>query len=385
MTNKQSPRKKAAFVLAAILTLSMVFGGFGFAQEGTNPVRELSIEKSIELALADNSQIKQAKLAVEKSEVGLEKAKTFAEDDNIPGMAKNTIEEGKLKKLYPRQAEAALTIDKKSEEFTEKRIKLEVEKTYYDVLKKAKLLEVKKLTLQRAQEQVRLAQANFKAGRLAKVDVTSAETLAAAAQAEVSVYDTQYKVAVMNFNKLIGLDVDTPVKLTAKLTYAPLAKIDLEKSIRDALENSVDLVAEREKKAVSDVLLGLQKSYYSAAVFSYQEQQIETKKAELNLKDKEIEMRIAVKQAYLNLRSAEDRIKVLSKSLEKQKESVRIATLKYKVGLATNADLLDVNVALDEIEEKYAGAVYDFNVAKAQFENNLFDLGRSAAGMAGAQ
>lgn len=375
MTNFKFPRKKATFVLAAVLSLSMVFGGFGFAQDGVNPIRELSMEKSIELALENNSEIKQAKLDVEKAEIGVTKTKDFAEDKNIPTMSKNSISEGMLKKYNPRQAEGTLTINKKKEEFTEKKVKLAVEKAYYDVLKASQLLNVKKLALQRAQEQVRLVQANFKAGKAAKVDVTSMETNAAIAVADVSVYETGYKVAVMNFNKVIGLDIETPVKLTAKLKYVPLAKIDLEKSVQDALENSVELVAQREQKAIADVLLQLQDSYYSASGYSYQEQAVDNKKAALNIKDKEIEIRIAVKQAYLNLRSAEDRIKFLGKALDKQKEAVRIATLKYKVGLATNADILDANVALDDSEEKYTGAIYDFNLAKAQFENSMFILG----------
>ncbi|MHB1167084.1 MAG: TolC family protein [Carboxydocellales bacterium] len=384
MTTIKLPCKKATVVMAVVLSMSMVFGGFSFAQEEANPVRELSLEKSIELAMENNSDIKQAKLDVEKAEVDQEKANTFADYDKIPGPRDN-IEEGRLKKLYPRQAQAALTINKKKADYTVKKVKLGVEKAYYEVLKANQLLGVKKLALQRAQEQVRLAQANFKAGRSAKVDVTTMEASEANAMADVSVYETGYKVAVMNFNKIIGLDIATPVKLTAKLTYVPLAKIDLAKSVQAGLESSVDLVAEREKKAISDVLSELQISYYSASAYAYQAQQIDGKKSELSIKDKEIDMRIAVQQAYLNLRSAEDRIKFFGKILDKQKETVRITTLKYKVGLATNADILDANVTLDDSQEKYAAAIYDFNVNKAKFENNLFDSSLSAAAMAGAQ
>jgi outer membrane protein TolC len=300
-------------------------------------------------------------------------------------MARNTIEEGRLKKLYPRQAQAALTINQKKVEYTEKKVKLGVEKAYYEVLKANQVLGVKQLALQRAREQLRLAQANFKAGRSAKVDVTTMEASEANAMADVSVYETGYKVAVMNFNKIIGLDIDTPVKLTAKLSYVPLTKIDLAKSVQAGLESSVDLVAEREKKAISDVVLELQNSYYSAGTYAYQSQQIDGKKSDITIKDKEIDMRIAVQQAYLSLRSAEDRIKFFGKMLDKQKETLRITTLKYKVGLATNADILDANVALDDSQEKYAGVIYDFNVNKAKFENNLFDSGLSAAAMAAAQ
>lgn len=385
MTTIKLPRKKAIVVMAVVLSLSLVFGGFSFAQEGANQVQSLSLDKSIELALENNSDIKQAKLDVEKAEVDLEKAKYFSDEDRIPGMARNTIEEGRLKKLYPRQAQAALTINQKKVEYTEKKVKLGVEKAYYEVLKANQVLGVKQLALQRAREQLRLAQANFKAGRSAKVDVTTMEASEANAMADVSVYETGYKVAVMNFNKIIGLDIDTPVKLTAKLSYVPLTKIDLAKSVQAGLESSVDLVAEREKKAISDVVLELQNSYYSAGTYAYQSQQIDGKKSDITIKDKEIDMRIAVQQAYLSLRSAEDRIKFFGKMLDKQKETLRITTLKYKVGLATNADILDANVALDDSQEKYAGAIYDFNVNKAKFENNLFDSGLSAAAMAAAQ
>ncbi len=373
MNTNQLPREKTTFVMITVLSLSMVFGGLSFAQNAANPVRELSIDKSIELALANNSQLKLAQLGVEKTEISYKKAKVMARDENISG-PKGTIAEGLQKRFDPRNAEGQYNIAKKTLEVTEKNTKLLVKQAYYEVLKKAKLLEVKQLSLQRANEQLRLAQANFKAGRFAKVEVTAAETLATRAQAEISTYETQYKVAVMKFNKIIGLDVETPLKLTEKLTYVPMDKIDLEKSTADALANSVETYAEREKKAINDALFEVQKSYYTSNVYSFQEQQVENKKAELRVKDVEIDMRIAVKQAYLNLRSAEDQIKMLSKSMEKQKEAVRITTLKYKVGLATNADLLDGNVALDEIAEQYASAVFNYNVAKTQFENGLFTI-----------
>jgi hypothetical protein len=66
LTTIKLPRKKAIVLMAVVLSLSLVFGGFSFAQEAGNQVQSLSLDKSIELALENNSDIKQAKLDVER-------------------------------------------------------------------------------------------------------------------------------------------------------------------------------------------------------------------------------------------------------------------------------------------------------------------------------
>lgn len=379
MLAKYLPGKKTILVLIAVLTTALAFGGFSAAQGGT-AVKTLSLEQAVDLAMTNNVSIKQQQIAVDRAAIELKRTQNLAKDSQIPDSIKGSISAGMQKKFNPVKAAADLTLAQKTLDNIKKTVKFNVHGAYYGVLTKAHLLEIKQLSLQRTQDQLRLAQANFKAGRFAKVDVTAAETQVAGAQAELTNYTTEYKVAVMQFNQLIGLDIKTPIKLTAPLVYSPIGKVDIQKSVDDAVYSSLDVANVEYAKTLADATLAVQKDYYTSNVYSYQEYQLDVKTKELTLENTKVSLQIAVQKAYMNLQSAEANIKQLGKAVDNQRESVRVLTLKYKVGLATNSDLQDANLALDKTEENYSAEIYNYVVAKAEFENNMFPLSSSTSG-----
>lgn len=373
--------KRAVLAIVGIMTLTLLISSFAFAGEREHQVKKISLDQAINLAMENNTDLKLARLAVDKAEVAYDRAKDMAEtmqDKRDLGKTLGTLEEEKVISVYPRQALMGLNIAQKVTGVTEKSTRLAVQNAYYEVLKNEKLLQVKQMLYKQAQEQVRLAEANYRVKRFAKVDVDTAKVMAASAKAKLLGYETQYKVTVLNFNKLVGLDVDTQVKLTGKLEYKPLNDLDLEASIKDALKNSVEMVQAKEQAEVSELELATAEKYFPRNVYSTKEKVIAAKEAELKLQRQEVDTRIAVKAAYLSLRTAEEKIKVLSKSLEQQKENLRIVTLKYKAGMATNTELSDANIALEQAEQQYAEAVFDYNLARAKFENGLFFTTNSA-------
>lgn len=355
-------------ILMVIMTLAV--GTFTSAEEGTEQVKSLTVEQAVDLAMKNNNSILRAQVGVEKAELELEKAKRAADD--FVDINAETVDMAKVKEYYPLAAEATLNINKKTNEFTKKSIKYAVEELYYAVVKAEKMLAIKMLSVQQAEEQLRLAELNYKVGRFAKVDVTSVEVLLAAARTELAAMETQYKVTKMNFNKLIGLDLDAQIKLTSDMTYKPIEVKDLNSFIEKALADSVEVISIKEQLKIKEKDYDLYVRYYSAGVDSAKERGIDLKDANLQLQETEIKMRLDVKSAYYQLKTSEQNIKVLEKALAKQEENLRLANLRYKVGIATNSELLDANVALEKARQDYTSAIYDYSIAKAKFENGIF-------------
>ena len=62
------------------------------------------------------------------------------------------------------------------------------------------------------------------------------------------------------------------------------------------------------------------------------------------------------------------RIAVLEKNVEEAVESVHIAELNFREGMATNLDVSSVRVALSEARTNYTQALFDYAVALAALE-----------------
>jgi outer membrane protein TolC len=88
--------------------------------------------------------------------------------------------------------------------------------------------------------------------------------------------------------------------------------------------------------------------------------------AQERLRKLEQQIRLEVETAFLNHESASERIRMLKKSVEQAKESLRIEQQKYELGKGKIVDVLDAQAALLEAETNYYQALADRHVAQAQ-------------------
>ncbi|MCL4442301.1 MAG: TolC family protein, partial [Firmicutes bacterium] len=126
-------------------------------------------------------------------------------------------------------------IAQKNKDLTPKRLMFSVEKAYYDVLKAERNIEIKRENLKYFQEQLKIAQTAYKIGTKAKVDVTTAEATVASFQSQLTSEENTYRGALMELNRIIGLDLDTPLKLTTQFTLEKMGNsIKLAETVKQA-------------------------------------------------------------------------------------------------------------------------------------------------------
>ncbi len=81
-----------------------------------------------------------------------------------------------------------------------------------------------------------------------------------------------------------------------------------------------------------------------------------------------------VTQSYLNFREAKDKIRVAETTVKDAEESYRISEQKFKVGLVTNTDLMDSEVALLQAKLNYSQALTDLEIARVNLEKSTGQL-----------
>jgi outer membrane protein TolC len=94
-------------------------------------------------------------------------------------------------------------------------------------------------------------------------------------------------------------------------------------------------------------------------------------KAKVDLTRKKVEegLNIKIMQSKMGMEEAKKRIDAQQKSLEQAEKALKISQSRYKNGVGTQLELIDTQAALTIAQTNYAQAIYDFLVAKADWEN----------------
>jgi outer membrane protein TolC len=79
-------------------------------------------------------------------------------------------------------------------------------------------------------------------------------------------------------------------------------------------------------------------------------------------------LKIQIQSAELKMAEAEKRISGQGKNIEQAQKAVRIAQTRFKSGVGTQLELLDAQVAMTRAQTNYAQAIYDYLIAKADWQ-----------------
>jgi len=373
-------RKKALWIFLGIMIMAL---GTVSASTGESTLPEgksLSLNQAVELALKDNHQVELAVLGVEKAELALEQAE-FTKKKTLNALTNPERKDQNVAfiiDVVPVQAMSGKVIAETAKSYIDNSIKFGVESAYYGVLRAEKMLEVSKASLVRAQEQLKQAEAKFKAGTVAKIEVISAQAQLKSAEAEVNEGKSGVEKARMALNQTLNLNLDTPIKLTDKFTFTPADEIDTEKVFQEMTEKDSTYVGEKEGYNINNVNWEYYQKYFTKNTFKYREAEYALKESEVNLDKATTTLQLNIKSAYLDLKTAEENYQVLTKRLEQANEAYRLTKLRYDVGMATGYDVLDMETSLNQADLALLNALYNYNLAKAKFAYGIF--GSSSAG-----
>ncbi|PKM82444.1 MAG: hypothetical protein CVU89_05415 [Firmicutes bacterium HGW-Firmicutes-14] len=369
-------RKKVLFgILTALVMVTVAGINYAVGVDGPE-TRELSLEEAVDLALKNNPDIEIAELSLKKAKVEYDAAQDRADEVGVEYV--NTYEAGLLKWVSPKAKEVAYVLAKKNREIAENILKLNVENAYYNVLKAEKDLQIKNAGLKYLQDQLKIAQTSYKVGTMSKLDVTTIEAGVAGYQAYVTSAENTYRTAVMELNRLTGLELDIPLKLTTSFSVEKTGgSVDLDDTIKEALEDDISILSVKKNAELAQVQYETAEKFYVRGVTVYDTAQIDAKIAEASVRKQEQVTTLIIKQSYLTLFTLEKMIDYQEKEVEKARENARIYALKYGAGLATSLDVKKANIDLEEAEQNLSETIYNYNLLKSRFKYNYFS---SAAG-----
>lgn len=343
------------------------------AWAGEQEIIELSLEEAIEIALEDNPEIPLSKNAIAKAKVGLREAKSRATDlIRMMELAGTTLETLQGVNVGPRVAEMNILLAEMGAEFTEKGLRMKVEKAYYDVLKAEADFANRKRALARAKEQLRLAQVSVLAGVVAESDVMGAQVGVTNGEVQLASAQNDLDAAMMSLAKALGRDLTETYSLTDKFKYIMADELDLNAYIAELMEQDISVVGAKEGLAITELQFEQVAKMYSYNVYAYKQAQYDRDEARIKYDQAKTTLSLNARQSYLNLKTAEKAYLLLEENVQFAEETARLAALRYESGVATRIEMEQAFDQLNETEAQRLSMLYKYNLAKTQLEYGLF-------------
>ncbi|MDW7651306.1 MAG: TolC family protein [Bacillota bacterium] len=359
-------KKRLILLMAAIL---IVTAGFATA------VGTLTLPQAIQMAQSENPDAERSDLVVRRAELGYDQVQSAVYDlQNIYNQTGSLpLNEFKMLHLGPLEAEQALVLAQQARKMTQNRLALEAWQSYIGLLKARKNLRLAEMSLDRAREMKRLAEAALEAGTVAKSDVLGAEAQVAQEEARLYAAENTANTAELTLNMTTGRQLLLPADVS-EVELPTIGEVHLQDGLTQALANRLEIIDARGKLFLKEKAFNLAKSYFQDQDIFYREAELELAEARLNMDETEQNIRFQVHQLHNSFLVLEKQLAALEQSVTYAAESYRLASLRYEAGIGTQVDVLTARVTLSELESQLLNAKYDHYLTYLQW---LLAIGRA--------
>ena len=250
-------------------------------------------------------------------------------------------------------------------------IEIETKSLYYSVLVAEQTIEINKLNLTKAEEQLRVVNLKFNNGSATKAEVLNAEMAIQKANTDLDSAVDDYSIAGLNLLNTLELPFDTEFILTdTNLTYVATEEINLNEIIEKAKAERPEILTAENNLKLQQIETHANTAYYTSNLRQHKSAKEKLKDAEINAEQVYKNVELDVRKSYLNLIKAERALINMGKTLELAKEAARINKLLYDNGMATNLDVLEANSGMYQAEIGYYQLLAAYNINKLMFDNS---------------
>jgi outer membrane protein TolC len=409
--------------LLLVASLLLFLSGTAYPAESLS----LNIEDCIELALQNNLsyQIAQSKVEIKEEQVqeaeGAKKINAkfqggyvrtsdapdpdkivagdysylYSSGTGVPlisfNISKILYSGGKLKNLIE-LAKAEQSIALNELEGDRQELIYKVTEAYYRVLQAEGLKRVSAQALTQIKAHLESSRSLLTEGMIAPIDLNRINSQLSNLEHNLIRAENGYLLTVYNLNSIMGIDLETSLKLENDLAYEP-CDISLEEALESARQYRPELEQVSQQKKIMKNMLNIAKSNKGPQIMMNMDSGLagwkvaiageipifdggvnksKIKQAELSLAQVEQSEKQAlqliefeVRSLYLKMVEAEKLVKVTEQGIGDSEESFRIAQVKYNEGISTNIEVIDAQSALIEAETNHLNALYDYNTNRA--------------------
>lgn len=327
-------------------------------------VEDLSVSKALELAMANNLDLKAAEAEMNRTTISVSQQSKIAKEDDPTGSydADLQVELAKLnKKILPQVAE-------KTFETTKKSIELEVKNAYTQLVYAKEGYELAQEYKKQTDESYAFTQKKFALGQVSNIEVLNAEAEVAAKEAELVQAEITYQQKRMDMNLLLNQPLGKEWQLDKTINATVVTLPTLETLKAHMVENHPAIVGADLSFSIAEATFELAKGFYPPNVWTYRYAEQDYNKAKAQYDEALLTQEKGLNNAFVSVEGSIKAIEAYEKSVESIRESYRVSKIRFDLGMITNHDLNEALLAQQRMESTLLNAKLNYQLAIAQLE-----------------
>lgn len=296
---------------------------------------------------------------------------------------------------------AGMGLAEAEKEAAEDQVRDRVARTYLAALRSEASVEAANANVRLAEALLKLAGDQKMAGTATGIELTRAKVHLANENQRALVVQNERTRVYLELLRAVGLDLDTTLDLTEKLSFVPIEGITLERALKVALDARADWKAQQKRLESAELNQSATKleRLPSAAVFAdygtigssihraiptrtygfavrvpifdggrrdarRAESASQSRQEQIRTRDLRAQMETEIRVALDNLRSAAEQVRTAEEGLLLAGDEVAQAERRYRAGAGGNIELTDAQTRLARARENKISALFNHNLAR---------------------
>jgi outer membrane protein TolC len=308
-----------------------------------------------------------------------------------------------------RAAKALFAAAASDRDSVERNATLETKTAYHRSLLARSTVEVYSNLVKEEQERVRIAEASYKEGRIAKYDLLRNLAGLADAEQQLANAERDAQIAVIDLKTVMGVDPASDVTLSGQLIYEQVAGTP-DSYLATALKDRPEIVSARARLNSASAGVDVAKSAYKPQIYASVMEGVsatsdgtdtgftagiavglpildgglrrsavkEAKAMRDVMKRDEQQAVLGVQQdvntVWAELQAADRNVQLSEAAVTQAEEDYRVIRLRYESGKAVNVEVLDALASLVRAQNNRLMALYEHNVARDRLARAIGEL-----------
>ena len=293
-------------------------------------------------------------------------------------------------------------------------VSAQVKQAFYGALLSKKLIEVNEEGYKTAKANKENTEALYKQGVASEYDYLRSEVQLANVEPALIEAKNNFEMTKNNLKNLLAINLNTKVEIQGELNVEKISAEQFENSNEMLMQKNPLLQSLNIQKSMLEENISIEKAAYlptlkafgsyawqaedntfkfknynwantfsvglqlTYTLFDGFQRSAKVEQAEIGVKSlqaakskTEESLKTGLLQAKLKMNEALERIDAQKKSVEQAEKALKIAETRYKNGVGTQLEILDTQNSLSQTRINYEKAIYDFLIAKTNWEKLL--------------
>ena len=349
------------FTLFAFLLTLLPFQAL--AREPLTP--ELTLEAAVERALVTDNSLKKAQKDLERTE----EVKDYLAD-KIDFTPRGPVPSSNAESVFLNvtQAEISRNMARRNYKAGEDAVVLSVHQAYYEILRNQEKVSVGESTLKNRQWLKQVVYAGKRVGTVDALTVIQAETNWAGARTSLEAAQKALADSYQKFNQMVGFGPEDRPVLVDRPQLTPLEVKNLDVEINAIVTSSPTLWSAEQGVELAKLTKRLYDFTNPSAGEPYEVKDIDLQKAEVTAGDVKEQMTKQLRTMYYTAKQLEEQYAGVVEGTRLAEENLRVAKVKFDVGVATKTDVLNAELDLEQTRQGLLEVECQHDILKMAFK-----------------